>query len=277
MNFESYCKQAYNVGSPQPTAKRNLADHFPKTPTPSAKRKFEPDNQSASRPPKMPKVGDMDFEDLVKALQGAFKQNIEEATATLTGEIAGLRADIDKDKDATAILTDRVGTVEGDITDIKRQLQTLTLASRNDMENVKEAMLPDMEKIVTRTVNTQWQDVLASEVRKEEDKLLIYGQEWPTGCPVAQFRVFCKNSLKMEASKADSMVVKEVVKLGNPKNGRPAPQLVKLSSVSDRNDCLRLSGNLSGGITLDKCVPKRYREKYSSFKTLAWKIRVAKK
>ena len=53
----------------------------------------------------MPKVGDMDFEDLVKALQGAFKQNIEEATATLTGEIAGLRADIDKDKDATAILT----------------------------------------------------------------------------------------------------------------------------------------------------------------------------
>ena len=80
----------------------------------------------------------------------------------------------------------------------------------------------------------------------------------------------------METTRANSMVVKEVVKLGNPKNGKPAPQKIKLASQADRDDCLRLSKNLKKGITLDKCVPKRYIDKYKSFKNLAWQIRVVK-
>ena len=52
--------------------------------------------------------------------------------------------------------------------------------------------------------------------------------------------------------------------------------MVKLSCVSDRNECLRLSSNLPKNINLDKSVPQRYREQYKAFKSRAWMLRTAK-
>ena len=275
MNFESYRSHVYNVGSPTPTARRNLAERFPTNKPPSsAKRKFAPDEETeVQKSSKMVKVGDMEFEDLVKALQNAFKADIDK----VSDEVKGVRDEMVKDRQDAKLLDSRVGKVETDLEAIRQQLEAkVPSVGASSVEEVKQAVLPEVEKIVISSVNTQWQDVLANEVKQFEDELIIHGLDWPTGCPKQGFRNFCKEGLKMEADRVKSLEVKEVTKLGNPKGGRPAPQKVKLGSASDRNDCLRLSKNLKKGVSLDKCVPKRYLDKYKSFKNLAWKIRVAK-
>ena len=80
MNQEAYASQVYNVGSPYPTARRNLADSFPlnKSLSSGSKQKFSPDKDTETQRAKMVRVGDMEMDDLVKALQGAFKSQFEE-------------------------------------------------------------------------------------------------------------------------------------------------------------------------------------------------------
>ena len=76
MNKDTYQSQVYNLGSPHPTARRNLADSFPLNKSLNSgsgtKRKFSPDEDTETQRIKMVKVGDMEMEDLIKALQGAF-------------------------------------------------------------------------------------------------------------------------------------------------------------------------------------------------------------
>ena len=222
MNFESYRKHVYNVGSPTPTASRNLAERFPTNKTPSSvKRKFAPDEETeVQKSSKMVKVGDMEFDDLIKALQNCFKEDIDK----VKDEVKGVRDEMVKDRQDATLLEARVGKVETDLKAIRQQLEAKDPAvGGSSVEEVKQAVLPEVEKIVISSVNTQWQDVLASEVKQFEDELIIYGLDWPTGCPKQGFRNFCKDGLKMEADRAKNLEVKVVTKLGNPKGGKPAP------------------------------------------------------
>ena len=272
MNFDNYRRQVYNVGSPTPTALRNFAETFPavRNPTSSAKRKFEPDEQTVTqKSSKMVKVGDMEFSELCDALKNAFREDFDKVTR----DIQAVKTDMETDRKGVSDLGERVGVVERDLTTMKEQINKIAVGNADELQ---KAVLPEVEKIVVNTVNTQWQDVLVNEVKQEENKLLVYGQEWPTGDPVKGFQSFCKDSLKMEPDRVNRMTVKEVVRLGSSKNGKPAPQLVKLASATERNDCLRLSKNLKQGVNLDMCVPKRYLEKYKTFKNLAWKLRVVR-
>ena len=274
MNLESYQRQVYNLGSPQPTAKRNFAETFPlnKPLSSASKRKFAPDEDTESRRAKMVKVGDMELDELAIALKAAFKEDFDK----IKQDIEGVRSDMEKDRQDVSNLATKVETVETNLLSLQRQVDDMATKQGANVEQVKEAVLPDVQRIVLSEVNAQWKDTLASEVRQCEDKLIVYGLEWQASGPVKALRTFCKDKLKMDTGKADSMPILEVVKLGNGKNGRPAPQMVKLSNASDRNDCLKLSHNLPKGFGLDKCVPKRYEEKYKVFKSQAWKLRTAK-
>ena len=69
--------------------------------------------------------------------------------------------------------------------------------------------------------------------------------------------------------------IKKIFKLGFP-NGKTkkfAPVLVTFGDQAQRNNILKAGSRLPEGVSMEKDIPRAYRETYSKFKKHAWRLR----
>ena len=144
------------------------------------------------------------------------------------------------------------------------------------LQRLKETLLPDIEKSMSKTLDSQWKETLRNEIMLSEANLIIHGLEKDSLSNGSDFLNFCKQSLKLDDASTSKISVLSVSSaIAAPSKGKKPSFFVKLGHFSERNLCLKNAHNLPKGISMDRSVPKRYMQKYKDLKTKAWKIRIS--
>ena len=155
-------------------------------------------------------------------------------------------------------------------------LERNSSADGDGFQKLRESLLPDLEKSLSKNIDLQWKETLRNEILTAETDLILNGIESEKMKNGSDFLSFCKQSLKLDdvsLAKINVLSVNPMVR-ANQKDKKPSI-LIKLAHFSERNICLKNSFNLPKGSSIDRSVPKRYLQKYKELKTKAWKIRTS--
>ena len=293
VSLMDYANSAYNPGSPNPNPARNSAagggtgcipkfrqrvgsvpkDLLSVKSVPKAdlsKRKSESSPEKDNDNPKkvaldiskvdatvLSEVGDS----LMERWFPKFQSMVSEAIAPLSTKLDTLQKNVDD--------------VKADYIDLRKKVEILEQSippPPPSVESIVEQCLPDVRKIVSENMDTNWKIFLTEEIKKTESCLIVKGMTYPSNQSLKDaFLSFCSDSLKMSKSDIESLSIKQINSTKN--TAKSFVLFVTLENVSQRNLCLKHSKNLAQRISLDKQVPKQYLKKYSEMQTTAWKLR----
>ena len=182
----------------------------------------------------------------------------------LTSQISELRERQDDESKARIDLDNKIQQQIADVSD------KVGAVEESLDEKIEAAVARHMKSKDTH-INATYYQSLANEIKNHEKDLMIFGFK-PDGSPdlVAEIRdkVFKdKLEIKVENFKA--------VQVGSDLGDKPKPIRVSLPTAEIRNSLCKLSFKLPKGITIEKCMPQRYRQQNREFRKYGWQLREA--
>ena len=236
----------------------------------------------------MAKEGDNELKDLILKLNTDMTNNMATMKSDLKSQLS------ESEQRLGDKLENNFNQLTSQITDI-RERQDDEVKARIDLGNkVQEqiAELKEKTEVVEKTldekieaavarhmkskdthINATYYQSLVNDIKNHEKDLMIFGFK-SDGSPnlVAEIKnKLFKDKLEFEVDNF------KAVQVGTEIGGKPKPIRVSLPTAEIRNALCKQAFKLpkGQGITIEKCLPQRYRQQNREFRQYGWQLREA--
>ena len=206
----------------------------------------------------------------------------------MTSQISDIVKKQEKEAEERENLKCTVESLQQQVTDLERRLNESeqTTSSGGDHQVIFNELLPLVQESLAEKIEYNTAEVktynaqatakanycqsLINEIKSLEKDVMLYGYRPQPGDVSLeediQLHLF-KNAMGIENLSCKATVI------GAPRNDRP--QAIRLSFVSleARNAALGKASKLPRKVSLEKCMPRRYRNKNREFKSYAWQLK----
>ena len=195
----------------------------------------------------------------------------------LTGQIAELRTRQEEE-------TKKREDMENEFTVLREEFKEINIkidnATAPTADAVAEAMAPLVEAAVEKhmkakesQINATYYQSLVNDLKNHEKDLMIYGLKLDGGPNIEneiRQKLF-KDKLNMDIGSF------KAVQIGTETGGKPRPIRVSLQSNEIRDSITRQANKLprGGGVSVEKCLPQRYRQPHREYRRDAWQLKEA--
>ena len=195
--------------------------------------------------------------------------------SSLTKEVTEIKTRQDEETAARLILEQKVTELQTQYGSVSAKLDNLVV-KQTDPTEVARVLLPQVTqdlsgqmKLHTDQVRKTYYQSLVTEIKQHETGLMIYGFK-PDGSPDLAKDIstnLFNNKMGLDINNF------KAIKVGAAKDGEPQPIRVNFSAVEIRNSVLSKGSSLPKGTKIEKCMPRRYRQKNREFVDYGWQVK----
>ena len=199
-------------------------------------------------------------------------KSITEKFVMLSGQIVDLQGKQKSETEARVKLQNEVGTLKSQVEDLASKIGSENVV---DVQGAVDAILPLVTEALSETINGHTAEVkaynsqakatyfqsLVNEIKLQEKDVMLYGfsvQESADLHVEIKTKVF-ENIMDLGIDEF------KAIKIGNARGDRPAPLKISFKSLEDKNDVIGNAFKLPRGMSMEKCLPRRYRTKNKEF------------
>ena len=201
--------------------------------------------------------------------------NISNKFDNLAGQISELRAKQDQEVGAREQLQLNMDNLQGQVVHMNDRMDQYVAPS---VEEVAKAILPQVKTAFSAELKTHNNQVkatyfqsLVNELKLHEKDMMIYGYK-PDGGPDLEAEI--KQKLFKDKMDIDIDRFKAIF-VGAGIRDKPKPIRVSFLSSEVRNNVLSQGFKLPKEVKIEKCMPRRYRNKNRDFKEYSWQLKEA--
>ena len=254
----------------------------PKTPR-SKKRTLSESSLTSPQFENVSKMSKSDFGDLKDLLgqmetrmvnkMDSTEQTLSNKFDSLSGQIADLRTKHDQEVNAREQLQDTVNTLKEQVVQLGDRVDK---APTHDPEEVARILLPQVKSALSAEIKTHENQVkatyfqsLVNELKAHEKDMMIYGYKSEGGPDLAGE---IRKKLLKEVMELNIEHIK-AIQVGSAVKDKPKPIRVSFQSAEIRNSVLVKGRKLPKEVRIEKCMPRRYRQKNRDFKEYSWQLK----
>ena len=206
------------------------------------------------------------------------EKTITDNFSLFSGQITDLQNKQNSETMARQALQTEVTTLQEKVSELSNQVGSSALP---DTQSVVEAILPLVTEALSDLINGQTAEVkaynaqakatLVNEIKSYEKDLMLYGFKEENDVELyvdIKTRIF-ENIFDLCIDDFRAM------KIGIARGDRPVPIRLTFQSVEDKNNVLGNAFKLPRGISIEKCMPRRYRNKNREFRRYGWELKQA--
>ena len=175
-------------------------------------------------------------------------------------------------------LETKVTVLQAQYGDVSDKLDRVLAQPAADPAVVAQQLLPQVTadlsgqiKSHNNQVKSTYFQSLVNEIKQHETSMMIYGYK-PDGGPDLATEIKDKIFQTQMGLEIDNI---KAIKVGVAEVGKPQPIRVTFTSAEIRNTVLGKGSKLpKGGTRIEKCLPRRYRQKNKEFVDYGWQLKM---